>query len=85
MDYQNSVSFSILQIGELVVGFTQEYRTATKDRIPWQQIRGMRNIIVHDYGSVKPKIVWAIVTEDIPTLKQFCDEQLASEEQANEP
>lgn len=77
-DYQNSVSFSILQIGELVVGFTQEYRTATKEQIPWPQIRGMRNIIVHNYGSVNLKVVWDIVTVDILELERFCKEQLAN-------
>lgn len=78
-DCQNSVAFSILQIGELAVGFTQEYRTATQDRVPWHQIRGMRNIIVHNYGSINFQILWEIATEDIPALKRFCDEQLAGE------
>lgn len=77
-DYQNSVSFNILQIGELVVGFTQEYRTATRSHIPWPQIRGMRNVIVHDYGSIDLKVVWEIATADIPELEQFCKEQLAN-------
>ena len=66
-----------MQIGELVVGLTQEYRDSTKDRIEWRQIREMRNIVVHDYGNVNLEIVWDIAIRDIPTLKEFCDEQLS--------
>ena len=76
--------FCILQIGELAVSLTQEYRDSTKNRIQWKQIRETRNIVVHNYGNVNLKIVWAVATYDIPELRRFCDEQLASEEQANE-
>ena len=72
-----SVSFCILQIGELVVGLIQEYRDSTKDRIEWRQIREIRNIVVHDYGNVNLKIVWGVARRDIPALKEFCNEQLS--------
>ena len=77
LDYQHSVSFCILQIGELVVGLTQEYRDSTKDRIEWRQIREMRNIVVHDYGNVNLEIIWGVAIRDIPALKEFCEEQLS--------
>ena len=80
MAFQHAVSFCILQIGELSVGLTQEYRDSTKDRIQWKQIRGMRNIVVHAYGNIKLDYLWSTVITDIPALKQFCDEQLASEQ-----
>ena len=77
-DYQRSISFSILQIGELVGGLTDEYRNRTKSHIMWHQIKGMRNIVVHDYGSVKLKIIWDVATINIPELSQFCEEQLSN-------
>ena len=39
---------------------------------PWRQIRGMRNIVAHSYGTVDPEITWEILTEDIPKLKAYC-------------
>ena len=78
-DYQRSISFCILQIGELVNGLTEEYRSATKDRVQWQQIKGMRNVVVHNYGSIDLQVVWDVATIDIPTLGRFCEEQLANE------
>ena len=67
---QQSIAFSLLQIGELASGLSEEYRNATRNQMQWQPIRGLRNIIVQ---------VWKIVTEDIPTLKVFCNEQLPPE------
>ena len=77
-DYQRSVSFSILQIGELSGGLSQEYRQATADRVQWGPIKGMRNLVAHNYGSMSREIIWETATTDIPALKRFCEEQLAS-------
>jgi uncharacterized protein with HEPN domain len=36
--------------------------------IPWRQIIGMRNRIVHAYFDVDLDIVWRTVTEELPPL-----------------
>ncbi len=79
-DFQHSVSFCILQIGELVGGLTEEYRSETKDHVQWHQIKGMRNLVAHDYGGINLEIVWDVATVDIPELLQFCNGQLADAE-----
>lgn len=84
-EFQQSVAFSVLQIGELCNGLSEEYRKATGGQIQWNAIRGLRNIIVHAYGSIKLNILWDIVMTDIPELKQFCDEQLSTAEHSEEP
>ena len=78
-DYHDVVTFRIFQIGELTGKLSEELRAKTSDRINWQQIKAMRNIIAHNYGSVKLEIVWSVVTEDIPKLKAFCEELLSSD------
>ena len=75
-DYQKSVSFSIMQIGELSNGLSEGYRKETSDAIPWVSIRGMRNIVVHDYGSIDIKIVWKTAREDVPALLDFANTAL---------
>lgn len=37
--------------------------------IPWNDIIGMRNVIVHVYFGVLPKVVWDIVQTELPKLK----------------
>ena len=70
---QHSVSFCILQIGELVGRLSDELRAATVSEINWTAIKGMRNIVVHDYGNVDQEEVWTAATQDVPILKAFCE------------
>lgn len=75
-DYQRSVSFCILQIGELSSRLSPEYREATADRIQWGPIKGMRNLVAHSYGSMSRDIIWETAVTDIPVLRRFCDQQI---------
>ena len=80
-DYQRSVSFCILQIGELSGGLSAEFRKATADRIQWGPIKGMRNLVAHSYGSMSRDIIWETAVTDIPVLQEFCEQQLMAEDQ----
>ena len=84
-DYQHSVAFSLLQIGELAGGLSEAYRRDTAGQMPWGAMKGMRNVVAHDYGSVNRKRIWTTATDDIPALRQFCDKQLSSAEHSEEP
>ena len=69
--YRNAAALCILQIGELVGKLSDDFRAA-HPAVPWQQIKAMRNIVAHSNGSVDPETTWEIITEDIPTLKNYC-------------
>ena len=76
-DYQRSVSFCILQIGELGSKLSPEFREATADRVQWGPIKGMRNLVAHSSGSMSRDVIWETAVTDIPALKAFCEEQMA--------
>ena len=76
-DFQRSVSFSILQIGELANGLSDDFRKATASAMPWHAIRGMRNMVAHSYGSMNRKIIWDTAVNNIPQVKTFCESHLA--------
>ncbi len=38
-------------------------------QVPWKDIRGFRNIVVHDYFGIDLDKVWAVVSRDLPALK----------------
>ena len=48
--------------------------------VPWSQIIGLRNRIAHAYFSVELRIVWEIVQDDLPLLKQQIGSILAEME-----
>lgn len=38
-------------------------------KIPWHQMAGMRNRIVHDYFGLDLDIIWHVVANNLPVLK----------------
>lgn len=72
---RDALSFYVFQIGELSGGISEELREANQD-IPWRNIKGIRNIIAHAYEDVDHTVLWEVVTEDIPVLKQKCTDIL---------
>ncbi|MBE5809279.1 MAG: DUF86 domain-containing protein [Clostridiales bacterium] len=42
--------------------------TAAHPQIPWHQVYGLRNRIVHDYEGVQLKIIWDTITQDFKPL-----------------
>ena len=55
-------------IGEAVRHLSADPETLAST-IPWADIAGMRNILIHEYFGVDLTIVWTTVTSDLPALK----------------
>jgi uncharacterized protein with HEPN domain len=55
--------------GEAASGLSDDLKEEHQE-IPWTQITATRNRLIHGYFDVDLKIVWKIVTEDIPSLAQ---------------
>ena len=36
--------------------------------IPWNELYGLRNRIIHDYDGVNLRLVWEIISDDLPEL-----------------
>ena len=54
-------------IGEAAKQLPTEFKKQ-HSAIPWMQIAGLRNRIVHDYAGIDLKLVWNILQTAIPRL-----------------
>ncbi|GIV16049.1 MAG: hypothetical protein KatS3mg022_1484 [Armatimonadota bacterium] len=64
----NAVLRSIEVIGEAVKHVPEEIRQRYPD-IPWKEMAGMRDKVIHFYFGVDTKIVWNSITERIPAIQ----------------
>lgn len=55
-------------IGEAAANVPQEIQDQYVD-IPWYQMKGMRNILIHEYFGVDNDVIWRTIQEDLPGLK----------------
>lgn len=66
---QDSVLRRLEIIGEAVKNLPESFKLRHRD-IPWKQIAGMRDVLIHDYFGVDLLQVWNTVHKELPKLKK---------------
>ena len=69
---QDAVMFRLIQVSENARKLSDSFRAA-QPRVPWSAVYGLRNRIVHDYGTVDLHIVYATLAKDIPELVKLLE------------
>lgn len=64
---QDAVARNLGVIGEAANRLPESIREKHRD-IPWQEIKGMRNILAHEYFGVKLETIWETICSDLPKL-----------------
>ncbi len=64
---QRAIIATIQIIGEASKQLSETFRT-NHPEIPWRQIIGMRNVLIHDYRRIDLAEVWRVAQNDIPKL-----------------
>ena len=70
---QDAIIRNIEIIGEASKKISSDTKK-TYFEIPWKEITGMRDKLIHDYLGVDTKVVWKTIKEDIPALKRLLKE-----------
>jgi len=67
-------------VGEAAARVPKEER-ARYPQIPWPQIIGLRNRLIHGYDVVDFDVLWQIVTQDLPSLVATLEALIRAEKQ----
>ena len=82
LDQDELLSLALIRpvevIGEAAKGVSLEFRSRAGD-IPWREIAGTRDRLIHGYADVDLDIVWHIVSEDLPPVIATLERILAGE------
>lgn len=74
---QDGVIRNLEVIGEATKNLSAEQRNANPD-IPWRQMAGMRDVLIHDYLKVNLDRVCRTVVDDLPALRDVVTRLLES-------
>lgn len=63
----SAILYQITIIGEATRRISQDFRNQYP-AIPWREMAGMRNIIVHEYDQIDLDIIWDVIENKLPEL-----------------
>lgn len=66
---QDGVIRQLEVMGEAARNITEDLRSAHSN-IPWRQMIGLRNRMIHAYFNINLQIIWEIIQGDIPNLRE---------------
>ena len=66
---QDSVIRTIEIIGEAIKNIPNDIKK-NYSQIPWKEITGMRDILIHHYFGVDLDLTWQVIEKDLPRLKR---------------
>jgi uncharacterized protein with HEPN domain len=67
--WQDAIIRNLEIVGEATKRLSEPLKTQNPD-IPWRNIAGLRDVLIHDYMGVDLESVWNVVEKDLPPLKK---------------
>ena len=71
LDTDELLSLGLTRLFEIVGEAAAHVSNATHEKhtdIPWTQMIGMRNRLIHGYDIIDADVIWQTITEDLPVL-----------------
>jgi uncharacterized protein with HEPN domain len=82
LDSDRQLNLALTRLLEIIgeaAGRTSQEERSRYPAIPWVQIIGLRNRLIHGYDSVDFDILWQVVTHDLPPLIVTVEEILSTQ------
>lgn len=81
---QSAVLNKLIIIGEAVAHLSPGV-LSSHPGIPWADVKGMRNAVIHGYYKVDLETIWETATSDVPKLNRACQQILKEKFPGFEP
>lgn len=75
-----AVVYDVMVIGEASKNVPEDLKTTYSD-IPWKNVSGTRDKLVHDYFDIDVDIIWNIISHELPKLKIAIDDYISKNPQ----
>jgi len=76
---QSAVLHQLMLLGEAAKRLSTEFRDQHGE-IPWREIAGFRDRLIHAYDNVDLEMVWNVLQRRLPSLIQFLELQVRNSE-----
>lgn len=77
---QDAVLMRLLAMGELTTHLSDDFKSKHLIAVDWRNLKQLRNVIAHRYGSIQYDVIWDIVQNDVPEIEKFCKKIFENEE-----
>ena len=78
LDADRVLSLAVVRLLEIVGEAAARVSPGARDEhpaVPWSEIVGLRNRLIHGYDSVDMDVVWSIIESDLPALvRALCND-----------
>lgn len=78
----DKTAFAVIRALEIIGEAAKKIPEGTRCKypdLPWREMAGMRDKLIHDYIGVNLEVVWKTVFEDLPALEQNLRKAISSE------
>jgi len=62
-----AVVWNLMIIGEAAKNIPEDMRLQYTD-VPWRDMAGLRDVIVHQYFEIKLDVIWKVIQNDLPLV-----------------
>lgn len=66
---QQAVAYNLAVLGEAARALSDELRKRYPE-VPWRDVIGQRNVVVHEYHRLDLDVIWSTVANDVPRLEE---------------
>jgi uncharacterized protein with HEPN domain len=72
----DAVERCLQRITEAVIKIGPERMAALAPSLPVKQVRGLGNVLRHDYDMIDLGVIWFAISDDLPELRAACEKAL---------